>query len=265
MTCPEYLVTFCAVRDAAPRDEAAFLRARTKVVLANRGLVFMLARKAAPVKKMTLDDCAQAGYLGMLRALEDFDPSRGFALGTYVRWWAMAFINQAAAAELLVHVPVRNRERHCRIHRAEGRILTALGRPPTDEELTAEARVTTADLRVERKTCWTRPVDLDSTAHRSGPSYAGKSTDETLKDRLVDRALERADDALIRFEREGLAWKILECLSLRDRDIVVRRFADDETLEEIGHRYGLSRERVRQLQNRALEKMRRAANGRNER
>lgn len=263
MTCPDYLVTFCAVRDAAPRDEAAFLRARTKVVLANRGLVFMLARKAAPVKKMTLDDCAQAGYLGMLRALEDFDPSRGFALGTYVRWWAMAFINQAAAAELLVHVPGRNRERHCRIRRAEGRLMAALGRTPTDEELTAEARVTAADLRVDRRTCWARQADLD------GPVPLGRHIDPTgekaLKDLLVDRALEGADAALIRFEREGLAWKILECLSPRDRDIVVRRFADDETLEEIGHRYGLSRERVRQLQNRALEKMRRAANGRNER
>jgi RNA polymerase primary sigma factor len=224
-----------------------------KFIQANLRLVVAIARRYDR-GQMPLIDLIQEGNLGLIKAVERFDYRRGFRFSTYASWWIRHAIGRALADKgHAVRVPVHALDTQHRLARAAEAIGLKLGRTPTDEELAKETGIDRRRLARVRKHQMVPICSLDREISDSDDRrYVDLLSDEECKNPFESTLLKSWTDEM---------QTVLEALSPMERTIIRWRYGLDDgeemTLKEIGDHYNLSRERIRQLQEQALKKIRR--------
>ncbi len=234
-------------RSLARRAQAGDRRAHDELVLHNIRLVYSIARRYVP-GPLPLDDLMQEGTLGLIRAVEKFDPDRGFKLSTYATWWIKQAVQRAIHGKgRVIRLPTHVAEQLDRMRRHETKLEVKLGRKPTDDELSKSTGLTVAQIDDLRQLP-PAALSLDAFVHDDGTPA------DVAEMGVVDRA-EESDDFAVELARRDELEKALRTLTDRQREVVMLRFADGLTFQEIGDQLGLTRERVRQITGEALKRL----------
>ncbi|HVV70981.1 MAG TPA: sigma-70 family RNA polymerase sigma factor, partial [Verrucomicrobiae bacterium] len=238
--------------ELAARIKKGDKKAREQMIKANLRLVVKIARDYEGIGVPLLDLISE-GNIGLMKAVERFDPAKGGKLSTYGSWWIKQSIKRALANQSkTIRLPVHLVDKIGRMRRAALRLHEELGREPTDEELAAELDSTPARVAQMRMAA-VRPTSLDAQIDgEDSASYA-----ETIADEKAETPYEMLEDKAVM----GMLQDMVKTLDKRERTILSERFGLNgeraKTLDEIGIEMGVTRERVRQVQNAALAKLRR--------
>jgi RNA polymerase primary sigma factor len=227
--------------------------ARERMINANLRLVVTIARDYAHLG-LPLLDLISEGNIGLTKAVERFEPTKGAKLSTYAMWWIKQAIKRALANQSkTIRVPVHLADKLAKMRRVSLRMSEELGREPTDDELAEEIGID-SDKITRLKSVGIRPASLNA------PIVDNDSTEfgDMIGDDEAQTPFELLRDKNLLSEVDGL----LEALDPREKKIISQRFGLDggkpKTLEDVGKDFGITRERIRQLQNVALAKLRRA-------
>lgn len=257
---PAALIELASVRSPAwaeqvRRAAAAHLAARDRVVRTNLPLVALFAKRYR-CASMPLEDRIQEGTLGLMKAVDRFDPERGTQFSTYAVWWIRCAIARAISSTVgAVRVPSHVQVLARKAEAARRRLASELGREPEIEEIARAMNVAVRRLSHARTAMAQRVLDLDAP---HGADHGGLAN-------LADSAEIDALGMMVEAEEQTAAVAALSQLPAKTRDILEQRLAVDGeelTLAEVGQRHGISRERVRQLQRRALDDLRRTMESR---
>jgi RNA polymerase primary sigma factor len=239
--------------DLARKIKEGDTDARERMINANLRLVVTIARDYANVG-LPLLDLISEGNIGLTKAVERFDPGKGAKLSTYAAWWIKQSIKRALANQSkTVRLPVHLVDKIAKVRRVSLQMSEELGREPTDDELAEEIGMACGTI-TRLRTLSIRPSSLDA----SIGDDEGTEFSEVIGDEEAQTPFESLRDKNLLGEIDGL----LNVLDKREKKIISQRFGLDggkpRILEDIGKNFGVTRERIRQLQNIALAKLRRA-------
>ncbi len=239
--------------ELAARIKVGDREARSHMIRANLRLVVKIAHDYNNFG-LPMPDLISEGNIGLIKAVERFDPAKGGKLSTYAAWWIKQSIKRALANQSkTIRLPVHLVDKIAKVRRLAVSMSEELGREPTDEELADEVGISAPKL-AQLRTVSLRPASLDAPVSDDD----GKELGETVGDLEAPNPQEQLSESNM-LEELG---EVLEVLDQRERRIISSRFGLEgeapKTLEEVGKRFGVTRERIRQLQNGALDKLRRA-------
>jgi RNA polymerase primary sigma factor len=247
------LLTVEEENELAERIKMGDAAAREHMIKANLRLVVKIANDYSGYG-LSLSDLVSEGNIGLMNAVERFDPEKGGKLSTYGAWWIKQSIKRALANQSkTIRLPIHMVDKIARMRRISSILAEALGREPTDDELAAELGLPRQKIAMLKQAAQ-RPTSLDA------PVNEGEATEygEIISDESASDPLEMLSDKNLHAEIDGL----LSILNDRERRIIDERFGlnglKPMLLEDVGREFGVSRERIRQLQNSALTKMRNA-------
>ena len=226
-------------------------KARDLMIRANLRLVVKIAHDYARYG-LPLLDLISEGNIGLMKAVERFDPKKGGKVSTYAAWWIKQSIRRALANQSkTIRLPAHLVDKISKMRKAERKLVEKFGRDPTNEELAAEVGVTPSTIG-HWQTVSLKPTSLDAPIGEADGGDFG----DIIGDDRAQTPYDLINDDQLKAEAEGL----LDRLDRRERDIIRHRYGlrgvKVETLEDVGKRFKITRERVRQIQNAAILKLR---------
>lgn len=254
-----YLQEIGQVKLLTPEEEIALARrvklgdkkARELMITANLRLVVKIAREYAGLG-LPLLDLINEGNIGLMKGVQRFNPAKGAKLSTYAAWWIKQSIKRALSNQSkTIRLPIHVGEKMTRVRRAEVKLRETFDREPTDEEVADEMGLDARRIRFYRDAS-RAPVALDA------PISNEDST--TISEHVADANAAAPFEELVKFNDNELVQEVLATLDARESRILTLRFGLNDgrplTLEQVGERLGVTRERIRQIQEQALQKMR---------
>lgn len=237
--------------ELAARIKKGDKRAREQMIKANLRLVVKIARDYEGIG-LPLLDLISEGNIGLMKAVERFDPAKGGKLSTYGSWWIKQSIKRALANQSkTIRLPVHLVDKISKMRRTAMRLQEELGREPTDEELGEDLGISASRVAQMRMAA-IRPASLDAPiGDEDSNNFA-----EVVQDESADTPYEQLEEKTV----TRMLQEMVKTLDPREATILRARFGLDggaqQTLEEVGQKFGVTRERVRQIQNIALKKLR---------